>query len=313
MGLILALLAFIIHISLCFAGAPLLWGVTARLRAWLRGRRGPSLYQPYRDLGRLLGKIALVPDTATDMFTLWPLVAFLALAVTVMLIPGFCTGMLTHGASDYVTVIGFFVLGRAAMMLGGLETGRSSGGAGVARMALSGLYGEATLLAVCLTFAVLGRRTNLDELALRFRFLHEGGLLSMGFALAAMLTVMVAVTGRSDARTQEPAMIREAMTLDYSGRQLAMLDYTAMLHRLAWMNLILCIFVPFGMARAASLLSWPGGLLVWGGKLICLSAGLVIFEVACVETALPQIPRRLGVALFLGLLASLFLMVVVRA
>lgn len=312
MSFVLALVATILHISLCFAGAPLLWGMSARLRALLLGRRKPSLWQPYRDLGKLLGKSSLVPDTATDMFTLWPVVAFLALAVAAMLIPGFCVGMLTQGASDYVTVIGLFALGRAGMMLGGLETGRSSGGAGVARLALSGFFREAALLTLCLVFAVLAGSTNLGGVASGFSSMHEGVFPSMGFALAAMVMIAVEATGRGVVQLHEPGMIQEAITLDYSGRQLAMLGYTTMLSRLAWMNLIICIFIPFGMARAVSLLSWPGGLLVWVGKLICLAAGLVVFEIVSVETSSSQASKSLGIALCLGLLASLFLVVAVR-
>ena len=313
MEVLLAAIVTLLHIGLCLLGAPLLGGIIDALRARMRGQRGPSLKQPYRHLIRLFGKASLMPDTATDMFTVWPLLTFLAWAVVVMLIPGFCTGMLTAGASDYVSVIGLFVLGRAATMLGGLEAGTAFGGMGVTRMALRGLGVEATLLVLLLVFASLTGHTNLNEMALAFGGGHVGGLVAMGFALAAMLLIAVIAICDQPATGQELAMVQSAMKLEYSGRQLALLDYADMLGRLAWMNLVICIFIPFGMARAQAILSWPGGLVLWAVKLLGLCVGLAIFTSMRTETRLFRVPVALGLSLGLSLLASMLLMVVIRA
>lgn len=313
MGIILALLATLLHIGLCLAGAPLLWGVVGKLRAWMCGRRAPSLWQPYRHLIKLLGKSAVMPDTATSLFTIWPLVAFVALAVAVMLIPGFCNGMLTARVGDYVTVIGLFAVARVAMMLGGLEAGAAFGGAAAARGALLGLGADATLLVLLLVFAFLAHSTNLDQISLAFGAGHADLSVAMGFALAAMLMVAVVVVGYKPVGRSELAMIDEAMALEYSGRHLALLDYAAMLRLLAWMNLLICIFVPFGMARAVAFWSWPGGFLLWIFKLLCLATGLAIFESARAGMRLFRLPEILGVALLIGLLASLLLVVMARA
>lgn len=310
MGGILALLATFLHIGFCLAGAPLLWGVVETLRAWMCGRRAPSLWQPYRHLIKLLGKTTLMPDTATVLFTIWPLVAFVALAVVVMLIPGFCNGMLTAGVSDYVTVIGLFAVARVAVMLAGLEAGSAFGGAASARVALFGLGAEATLLVLLLVFAFLAHSTNLDEIAMVFGADHASASIAMGFALVAMLMVAVVVLGYSPAGRPELTMINDAISLEYSGRHLALLDYTVMLRLLAWMNLLICLFVPFGMAHAFALLSWPGGFFLWVFKLLCLSLGLAIFDSARAEMHLFRRPKVLSVALFIGFLASLLLVVV---
>ena len=283
------------------------------LRARMRGQPAPSLTQPYRHLAKLLRKTTLVPDTATDMFTFWPLAAFIAFAVVTMLIPSFCTGMLTAGASDDVTVIGLFALGRVAMMLGGLETGSALGGAGVARMALSSLCTDATLLVLLLIFALITQSTNLDQIVLAFAGRQVGLFVSMGFALAAMLLVACLEIGHNPATGQDLAMGQDRVTGEYSGRLLALLDYAAMLRLLAWMNLVICIFIPFGMARAGSVLSWPEGLLLWGVKLLCLSLGLALFTTIRADISMRRVPMVLGLALCLGLLGSLLSMILVKA
>lgn len=313
MGVILALIATIFHAIACLVGAPLLSGVVNRVRAWMLGQRGPSLKQPYRHLARLLGKTSLVPDTATEMFTLWPLVAFVSLAVAILLIPGFCNGILTKSAGDYVTVIGLLALGRSAMMLGGLETGSAFGGAGVARLALRSLFTEAILLILLLVFAGWTQQTNLDSMVQTITGRPADLSIAMGLALAAMLMVAIHEVGTGPTGGQELVMAQQLVGLEYSGRHLALLDYASMLRLLVWMNLIICLFIPFGMAHANHILSWPLGLLLWGGKLGLLAVGLAIFEGSRAERRLSRVAGLLGMALFIALLASLFVVVTLKA
>lgn len=309
MGAILSLLAFALHLVLCFAGAPLLWGTVDKLYARIAGQPGPSLLQPYRHLAKLLNKAALLPDTASDMFALWPLGAFLTLSVVVMLIPGFCTGMLTANASDYVTIIGLFTLGQATTMLAGLETGSALGSVAIARLALPTVCAEATLFVLLLVFAFLAQSTNVNQIAVAFGEKHEGLFISTGFAFAAMLVVAFTDSGYKPFRQQELLKVQEVMGLGYSGRLLALLDYAMMLRLLAWMNLIICIFIPFGMARAAAVLSWPGGVLLWLLKLLCLSIGLAVFKAVRGESRLSRVSEALSIALVLSVLSAVILVV----
>lgn len=309
MTIVLSLLATCFHAVLCFFGAPLLWGVVDKVRARLVGQPGPSLKQPYRHLAKLLSKTTLVPDTATDMFVFWPVATFLALAVVVMLIPGFCVGMLTAKTSDYITVMGLLVLGRAMMMLGGLETGSALGGAGVARMALSGLCAEAVCLLLLLVFAYLAQSTTLNSIAQVSIGQSVSLSVPMGFALAAMLVVAFTGAGYRPVGCQELGVVQDAVAMEYSGRLKALLDYAAMLRLLAWMNLLICLFVPFGIAHAGRIFSWPEGVLLWGAKLLCLSVGLAVFTVVRSEVRQPRVQGVLGAALFLGMLAVILLRV----
>lgn len=312
MNIALALLATCLHIFLCSVIAPLLWGIVDQLCARMQGRRGVSFKQPYRHLAKLLGKTTLIPDTATDLFSAWPLLACLIFAVVVMLIPGFCTGLLTARASDYVTIIGLFMLGRAAMMLAGFETGSALGGAAIARRALFSLFTEAILLVLLLSFAFFAQSTGIDEIAVTFAHLHAGFEVALVFALVSMLIVAaMSITYRTEAG-QDLAMLEEAMALEYSGRFLALLDYAKMLQLLAWMNLMICLFLPFGMAKAQAILSWPEGLALWILKLLGLAMGLAVFAVINVEMRLRRVPVITGVALFLSLLGSVLVFAVMR-
>ena len=45
-------------------------------------------------------------------------------------------------------------------------------------------------------------------------------------------------------------MVHEAMVLEYSGRHLAMIEAAAQLKLVLYISLIVCLFLPFGMAPA---------------------------------------------------------------
>jgi formate hydrogenlyase subunit 4 len=311
-----SLIATLVHVALTFALAPLLLGLVTKLRGRLLGRRAPPPMQPYRDLYRLLRKTTLVPDTATELYPIWPFVCFTAMAVAAMLVPGFCTGLLTANIGDFITLIGLLALARAATMLAGLESGFGFGGAAAARDALFGILTEAALLVVLLSFMLIAHSPTIDGIAEAFRTGHIGISVSLGFALAATLAVALTETGRIPADNPaghlELAMVHEAMLLEYSGRYLFLFQYAAMLRLLVWMSLIGTIFFPFGMARADHLLSWPGGLLLWLIKLGIMATALAVFELSTAKMRVFRVPEFLGVAMLLGALSGIFLFVAAR-
>ncbi len=314
--LLLRCFATLLHAMLMLALAPLLMGVVTKIRARLLGRRGPVLLQPYRDLWKLIHKIPLIPDTATELYKIWPFVSFAAIGAVALLVPGFALNLASARFSDFITIIGLFAVSRAAIMLAGLETGFGFGAAGAAREALFGLFSEAALLVVVLVFGLISGDPTVDGIATYFSFGQLGISVSLGFALVATLAVALTETGRIPADNPaghlELAMVHEAMLLEYSGRYLALFQYTACLRLMIWFSLIATVFFPFGMAQAGNILSWPMGLISWLAKLGALAAALALFEVSTAKMRVFRVPEFLGVALLLGLLAVIFLFVAGR-
>lgn len=314
--LALSLIATLLHAALVFALAPLLMGAINKCRALALGRRGAPIFQPYLTLYKHLRKTTLVPETATELFAIWPVAAFLSIGTASLLVPGFCTGLITAPASDFITLIGLLALSRAAMMLGGLETGFGFGGAAAGREALFSVFAEAALLAILPGFALLAHSTSIDGIATAFSATHIGISVSLGFALAALLAVALTETGRiptdNPASHLELAMVHEALSLEYSGRFLLLLDYAAMLRLLLWMDLIGTIFLPFGMASAGNILSWPLGLILWLLKLGAMAVLLSLFEISTAKMRVFRVPEFLGAAMLLGILAGVFLFVAAR-
>src|SRR3989338_10988008 len=75
------------HIGVVMILAPLLPGLAAKTRAFLTGRRGPPLLQPYYDIGKLFRKGNVYSTTTTWIFQAAPIVSLAAVIASSILIP----------------------------------------------------------------------------------------------------------------------------------------------------------------------------------------------------------------------------------
>src|SRR3974377_2032461 len=89
---------------LVLALAPLLTGVTRKVRARLLRRRGPSVVQPYRDLLKLIRKEVVVAESASWLFRVAPYVIFATTWVAAALVPTFATGLPLGAAADLIVI-----------------------------------------------------------------------------------------------------------------------------------------------------------------------------------------------------------------
>jgi formate hydrogenlyase subunit 4 len=133
---------------------------------------------------------------------------------------------------------------------------------------------------------------------------------SLGLALLALIMVAIAENARipvdNPATHLELTMVHEAMVLEYSGRHLAMIEFSASLKLLLYVSLIACVFAPWGMAGPGAN---PGalalGVLAYFGKLAAGGFLLALFETSIAKMRVFRVPEFLGAALMLGLLATL--------
>ncbi len=313
MSTLAGLIAFLLHAALLLFLAPFLAGFMRSLRARLQGRRGPPLLQAWRDLRRLWRKENLLAENASYISDYAPWIIFAASAAAALLVPSFALGMSTAPASDLILIAGLFALARAATALAALDAGTWFGGIGVSRETLLAVFTEPVLLLVFFNLALLAENTNLDHIAATLQTGALGLRVSLGLSLAAALIAALASLGRlpigNPGTHLELAMLHESMTLEFSGRSLALIEAAAQLRLLTWFLLLAAIFVPFGIVPATSLLDWPLGLLAAIAKLFALATALVLFESGVARMRLFRVPELLGIALMLAVLGVLFLFV----
>src|ERR1035437_6117709 len=100
-------------------------------------------------------------------------------------------------------------------------------------------------------------------------------------------------------------MIHEAMILEYSGRYLALIEWSAAVKQLVLMALLVNIFFPVGIATTASAGALGLGLLWFVLKLLALDAAVVLVETTNAKLRLFRVPDLLSAAFILATLALL--------
>jgi formate hydrogenlyase subunit 4 len=303
-----------IQAVLVLACAPLLTGVTRKIRARLLRRRGASVIQPYRDLLKLIRKEAVVAENASWLFRAAPYVMFASTWVAAALVPTFATGLTFSAAADLIVIVALLGTARFLLALAGLDVGTSFGGIGSSREMMFASLAEPAMLMAVFTLSLFAGSTQLSSIS-AYMLGPDAGL-SISIALALIALVIVAIGENARIPVDNPAthleltMVHEAMILEYSGRHLAVIETAASVKLLLYLSLIACVFVPWGTAvSGAGLLAYTIGLVAYAAKLALLGFLLVVFETAIAKMRVFRVPDFLGVALMLGLLGTMLLFV----
>ncbi|EQD37041.1 respiratory-chain NADH dehydrogenase subunit 1, partial [mine drainage metagenome] len=153
-----AILQQVFQVLAILVFSPLLQGFIVTLEARIERGRGPALIQPYRDLFKLFHKEQLVPQSASLVFWLAPIVAFTAMLTVPLLIPVLTNYPLP--LSDMGDILGgglILTLGGFGILLAGLDSGHPYGGLGSSREVMLAILAEPTLIMVFIGITLLAR------------------------------------------------------------------------------------------------------------------------------------------------------------
>ncbi|HIJ61454.1 MAG TPA: formate hydrogenlyase [Rhodospirillaceae bacterium] len=294
--------------------SPLLTGWVRKVKARLLRRQGPSVWQPYRDLARLLKKEVVLAENASWLFRVAPYLIFAATWVAAALVPTFATGLLFSWCADLIALAALVGSARFFLALAGLDVGTGFGGIGSSREVMIASLAEPATLMIFFSLALIAGSTQLSTIAGFMQTPEVGLRVSLAMALVAMLMVAIAENARipvdNPATHLELTMVHEAMVLEYSGRHLAMIELAASLKLLMYLSLVGCVFVPWGLSPVGGGLArhlLAAGLYV--GKLAVGGVLLALFETSIAKMRVFRVPEFLGAALMLSLLGVLLLFV----
>jgi formate hydrogenlyase subunit 4 len=240
--------------------APLVSGGIAHLEARVQGRRGPRILQPYYDLAKLFRKETLVPDEASWVFAVGPMLAFTCYLVVPLLIPVLTTYPLPLGYMGDI-LGGGFILGLAgfSVAVAAAETGGPYAQLGSSRAMTFGALIEPSILFITFTVALV-TTTDLPyfEAAATRASLSQVVRPAHLLAGLAFFLVVLSDTGRipveTHASTLEFGMIDEARTLEHSGPLFALLKWGSAMKQMILYVLLINVFVaPWGLAGSRSL------------------------------------------------------------
>ena len=182
----------ILQLTLTLALAPLLTGFVRLLKSRMCGRRGPSLFQPYRDVLRLLRKDVLLAHNASWLFRVAPYLIFTAIWLGAVIVPTFTTGLMLTPTADLIALVALLGTARFVLALAGMDIGTPFGGLGSSREMMIAALAEPAMLMVTFTMALLVHSTSLPNIA-TFFLTHAISLrISVILAFIAMLLVSIA-------------------------------------------------------------------------------------------------------------------------
>lgn len=302
----------IIQATLFLGLAPLLAGWIKVLKCLLQNRRPPSIFQPYRNLLKLISKQIIIPKEASWIFRFAPYIIFSILVLSSFIVPLFYVNMSSStnfAIGDVIVLIGLFALGRFFLVLAGMDIGTTFGGMGSSREMMISSLAEPSTLLVFFTLAMIASSTNLSSII--GHLITEGFIFtpSLIFALLSFALITLAETGRipidNPATHLELTMTHEAMILEYSGRYLALLEWASQIKLMLYFVLICNLFLPWGITTTLSSQNLSIALLVIIFKLALISIVLALTETSLAKMRLFKAPYFLGLAFVLGLLAIL--------
>lgn len=253
--------------------APLLSGFARVLRAKMHNRRGPSVWQNYRDLVKLMKRQEVVSDQTGWIFRATPYIMMAAMLLTAAIIPIFTSRSPFGWTGDLLLVIYLYALARFFLSISGLETGSPFGGVGVRRELLVSALVEPVMLLVLFVMALLAGSTNLGAISTN---VAEGGtpfytsvwLGMLAFAFAAFVEMGKLPFDVGEAEQE----LQEGPLAEYSGRSLALVKWALYLKQVALVALFLAVFLPFG-----TVIGTPTGLPLIGA--IVLSVAVFLLKV----------------------------------
>ena len=186
--------------------------------------------------------------TASWVFVAGPRVYFASAVAATTLVPAVLAAAPLERAGGILLLVGLLALGRFALATAALDTGSPFGGMGASREMTVGALAEPALMLALFTAGLSAGTLNLGELvrrtAERGTSIHPSELL----AAAALFIVLLAEAGRvpvdNPATHLELTMIHEAMVLEYSGADLALVEWASAVKELLFMTLLAGLFLP---------------------------------------------------------------------
>jgi formate hydrogenlyase subunit 4 len=242
----------------------------------LQGRQGPSPFQPYWDIWKYFHRRGVVPETASWIFSAAPFIIFgcyllIASLVPVVYLPSRNPLVDPAGGpplADFLVIVFLVGLAQFTLALAGMDSGSPYGGMGSSREMFMHILAEPVLILIAYALALNARTTSLSGtmvlpdatghienqsgvqmilLALLDTFTRFSDPLLILIGLALVL-VMLAEAGRmpfdNPASHLELTMVSKAVQLEYSGYNLALIEWAEALRLTFFMTLLVNLFLP---------------------------------------------------------------------
>jgi formate hydrogenlyase subunit 4 len=294
-------LANILQLLVILLLSPLVGGVLNRLKEIVQSKRGPSIFQPYRDLWKLFHKDQVFSLRSSWVFRATPYIVFATPLFVALLIPVLTAHPLFLAFMADMVGVGFVLaLGGFFAALAAVDTANPYGPMGASRTRMVGFLAEPVFVIVFFTVSFVAGSTipyivQKHWVASPAAFLQPTHVL----LLAAFLMLILAEAGRvpvdSASGHFELAMIDESKSLEYSGSGAALMKWGGHMKFL----ILLCVFLnvlvtPWGLA-----VEQTAGQVLLAIPLVALKVLFFVLILVVIESSLAKL-RLFRISEFLG-------------
>lgn len=303
-----AIVIAIAQVAVFVVLAPLVVGVMRQVRARLEGRAGPGVWQPWRDVRKLLRKNPVRAQGSSGMLRAGPVAVLVSSLLLCVLLPLVGTIPFDLIPSDLFVIVSVMLIGVVALALVGLDSGTAFGGMGSSRHMTVAALVEPTLLLSVYALSIPAGSSTLS-LIVQARLDTPEIIISpvSVLAIVALAIAIMAETGRlpvdNPGTHLELTMLHEAMLIEASGRDLAWLELGSWLKLAALLGLVANLVVPWGVVTDFGAFALLLGTVTIAAKVLVLAVLLTVGEVFLAKVRLFQVPELLAGSFALAFLA----------
>jgi formate hydrogenlyase subunit 4 len=293
----------LVQVLVVMVFAPLASGVLSRLKEMVQSKRGPSVFQPYRDLWKFFHKDEIVSEESSWIFRFTPYMVFVTPVFVALLIPVLTNYPLFFAFMGDMIGGGFVLsLGGFFATLAAVDTANPYGPIGASRTRMVGFLAEPVFMIVFFTVSFVAGST-IPYIVQEKWVTPPANFFTPTHVLLvlAFLMLILAEGGRIPVDNPtghfELAMIDESKSLEYSGRGFALMKWGGYMKMFVLMCIFLNVLVsPWGLAGdqtlCAVILAVPKVLF----KIFCFLLVLVVIESSLSKLRLFRISEFLGAA-----------------
>ena len=310
------LLYFVINISFILLISPFYMTLVKKVKAFAQRRRGPPLLQGYYNLGKLMKKEVIYSKNSSIIMRITPYINLITLLTATLSIPLIFVPQYFNDFGNVILFLYLLALAKFFMALSGLDAGSTFGGMGSSReMTVLAIFEPITIIVFgALVFALNTTdiytmfdqadycSNNIAQLSNSCHRLFPL-LLPIAISLFIMLIVETARIPVDNPETHlELTMIHEAMVLEQSGPNLAMMELSHAIKQTLIMAILINIFFPYGLTTGFTPFSFVISLVSFFIKGIALAIVVGVFESSIAKFRLLRLPSLFVIALFLPLI-----------
>ena len=287
--------------------SPLCAGIIKKIKARLQGREGAGIFQPYKDIGKLLYKDEVISRDASWIFRSAPFIIFAATLVVGAGIPLFASFLKNSLTGDLLVIIYTLSIGTFFLALAGMDTGSAFGGFGASREMTVAALAEGGLIFSLLTVALVSGTTNLFSISGTGMAVLGRSFLPRILAFGGFFIVLLAETGRfpfdNPATHLELTMIHEAMILEYSGKRLALMEWASANKLFIFAAMAVNLFFPWGIAQSPDAITVIIGITAFSIKIFLVCLAIAALESGMAKFRFFRLPDLLFLSFILNAIA----------